>query len=364
MALEASLGCESNINSLNKEITEAAQKSAREASRPAERGRMTGACGSWQQLCPISFLPVNSARKPVRDPQRGEGGRSGKATGREQSPGAARLHGEAARRPQNVHGWDVGVGSWASPTAAAAGVAPASEGATEQGGGTMEEVVEEERVPQVLHLGRGSWDIRGDTQTHVPAGLCTPRWLCSALGTVLWYSQLSPVLSGRGCSKDRKTQKHPQLQRTLCCRLQPEGGRGRSSARIRAANFPFPKNFTGIAGVKGQLGRFQRDASTRAGWAAEQLEGSILGEPTQLQAGTHSGTHVDGGFSLWPRCALPAVLGVLQPEPSRSCTVQIHPSWGKAGTALRPVALWLSAGIPLLVCSSGVGGQGVSGDRQ
>lgn len=120
MALEASLGCESNINSLNKEITEAAQKSAREASRPAERGRMTGACGSWQQLCPISFLPVNSARKPVRDPQRGEGGRSGKATGREQSPGAARLHGEAARRPQNVHGWDVGVGSWASPTAAAA----------------------------------------------------------------------------------------------------------------------------------------------------------------------------------------------------------------------------------------------------
>lgn len=105
----------------------------------------------------------------------------------------------------------------------------------------MEEVVEEERVPQALHLGRGSWDIRGDTQTHVPAGLCTPRWLCSALGTVLWYSQLSPVLSGRGCSKDRKTQKHPQLQRTLCCRLQPEGGRGRSSARIRAANFPFPQ---------------------------------------------------------------------------------------------------------------------------
>lgn len=135
MALEASLGCESNINSLNKEITEAAQKSAREASRPAERGRMTGACGSWQQLCPISFLPVNSARKPVRDPQRGEGGRSGKATGREQSPGAAWLHGEAARRPQNVRGWDVGVGSWASPTAAAAGVAPASEGATEQGRG-------------------------------------------------------------------------------------------------------------------------------------------------------------------------------------------------------------------------------------
>lgn len=39
----------------------------------------------------------------------------------------------------------------------------------------MEEVVEEERVPQALHLGRGSWDIRGDTQTHVPAGLCTPR---------------------------------------------------------------------------------------------------------------------------------------------------------------------------------------------
>lgn len=38
----------------------------------------------------------------------------------------------------------------------------------------MEEVVEEERVPQALHLGRGSWDIRGDTQTHVPAGLCTP----------------------------------------------------------------------------------------------------------------------------------------------------------------------------------------------
>lgn len=78
MALEVSLGWESNINSLNKEITEAAQKSAREASRPAERGRMAGACGSWQQLCPISFLPVNSTCKPVRDPQRGEGEGAGR----------------------------------------------------------------------------------------------------------------------------------------------------------------------------------------------------------------------------------------------------------------------------------------------
>lgn len=47
--------------------------------------------------------------------------------------------------------------------------------------------------------------------------------------------------------------------------------------------------------MKGQLGRFQRDASTRAGWDGEQLEGSILGEPPQLQAGTHLGTHADEG---------------------------------------------------------------------
>lgn len=211
----------------------------------------------------------------------------------------------------------------------------------------MEEVVEEERVPQALHLGRGSWDIRGDTQTHVPAGLCTPRWLCSALGTVLWYSQLSPVLSGRGCSKDRKTQKHPQLQRTLCCRLQPEGGRGRSSARIRAANFPFPKNFTGIAGVKGQLGRFQRDASTRAGWAAEQLEGSILGEPTQLQAGTHSGTHVDGGS----RCGHAVLCQQCWESSSPNPPVPAQCRYTQAGAKQALLcALWLCGSVLRSLC--------------
>lgn len=72
-------------------------------------------------------------------------------------------------------------------------------------------------------------------------------------------------------------------------------------------NFPFLKNFTGIAGVRGQQLRFQRAAG--AGWAGEQVEGSILGAPhTGHPVGPQAGTPSRQGS-----CPLP------WPPPPRGC---------------------------------------------
>lgn len=61
-------------------------------------------------------------------------------------------------------------------------------------------------------------------------------------------------------------------------------------------NFPFLKNFTGIAGAKGQWLRFQRDAGAGAGWAGEQVERSILAAPhARHPVGPQAGTHPAGG---------------------------------------------------------------------
>lgn len=84
----------------------------------------------------------------------------------------------------------------------------------------------------------------------------------------------SARFAGRGCGRELEPKK--QGQASSCAQEQasapkdpvllvPAGGRTRVQPRGDPGNFPFLKNFTGIAGVKGQLVQFQRDASTRHG---------------------------------------------------------------------------------------------------
>lgn len=98
---------------------------------------------------------------------------------------------------------------------------------------------------------------------------------------------------------------------------------------IQGDGIPFLKNFTGIASAKGQWLPFQRDASAGAGWAGEQVEGSVLGPP-------------DAGHLGGCRLALPCLWGQLPwghplvslQEPSsslnpsypqaQSCVMQMH----------------------------------------
>lgn len=151
----------------------------------------------------------------------------------------------------------------------------------------------------------------------------------------------------------------------------PEGGRWHGPAGIRGDNFPFLKNFTGIAGVRGQQLQFQRAAS--AGWAGEQVEGSILGapqagHPAGLQAGTPS---PQGSCPLpWPpppRGRPPAHQQEPSPSPdssyppARSHVTQLHTRVHQTLGAMGQVVLCDLPGSLLWAGGRGVGRWGFRG---